>query len=93
MLGSVTSTFFTFGELMDDQYLVEYNRLFFDNLCSNSSCQTALGEDKGLNNILYNYFDYIVAKYQGVIASAGTYNLAVLYPQAKQVQEGSHLLR
>jgi hypothetical protein len=76
---------------MDDQYLAAYSSLFFDNLCTSSStCQAALGEDKGLNNILYNYYDYMIGKYQGVIAANGAYNSAVLYSPTIQIQEDSY---
>ena len=75
---------------MDEQYLTDYNRLFFDNLCD-STCLSSLGQDKGLNNILLTYYDYFIQKYQSLLAAGGTYNLSILYSSSLQTKEGTYL--
>lgn len=50
---------------MDESYGQEYNSLFFKNLCTNSStCLQEFGEDRGLNAIIFYYYDYLIGKYQ-----------------------------
>ncbi len=46
-------------------------------------CRYDFGEDKGLNVILYNYYDYIISKYLE-IRSVSSYNLSVLYSDSVQ---------
>jgi hypothetical protein len=87
LLNNITAKFFTLGSLMDSSYLGDYNHLLFDNLCSNASCLTVRGQDKGLNSILLNYYDYFIGKYQKILAANGTYNLTVFYPQTTQTTE------
>ena len=84
LLNKVTSKFFALGSLLDESYLNEYNRLMFSNICSSSSCLISLGEDKGLNNILLNYYGYLVGKYQSLVNANGTYNVSNLYPISTQ---------
>lgn len=88
MLTSITANFFLTGKILDQQYLDSYNQIFFESLCtggSASSCNTALGEDKGFNNVLYNHYDYLISKYQLVQAATVPYNLTAVFPTATQL--------
>jgi hypothetical protein len=86
LLGNVSTNFFYLGNILDNTYLQDYNLIFYSNLCSNATiCNYELGEDKGLNVILFNYYDYIVSKYIQV-ASANNYNISSLYSQSVQNQ-------
>ena len=44
LLGNVSSSFFYLGDILDQQYLLQYNQLFYTNLCKTStSCDSACG--------------------------------------------------
>ena len=44
LLGNVSSSFFYLGDILDQQYLLQYNQLFYTNLCKTStSCDYACG--------------------------------------------------
>ena len=89
-LSNLYSKLFALGTIFGEPFLTNYNQLFYNNLCSNTSCISALGENQGINSILYNYYDYMVRKYQAVLAANGTYDLTTLYPLTTQNTENDY---
>jgi hypothetical protein len=65
------------GGILSSSYVSQYNQLFFNSLCDNTSCSSSFsyGESQGLNSILYYYFDYLVGKYE--LFSNSTPNISV----------------
>lgn len=94
MLTEVTTNLFLLGKVLDEQYLTQYNKLLYQNLClsSSTSCRINLGEDKGLNNILFNYYDSLIAQYQLVLSATPPYNATILYSNSAQAEEGTSSL-
>lgn len=54
------------ADIFSPAYLQRYNKLFFSPLCTGASCSQygLYGQDQGLNDLLFYYFDYAVGKYE-----------------------------
>jgi hypothetical protein len=52
-------------DIFSPNYVAKYNGLFFNPLCNSTTANCALyGQNQGLNDVLFYYFDYAVGKYE-----------------------------